>query len=88
MMTGKTMCVFFVTQKTVDSSLHSSNATESRRRVVVTMRTLWSILVPYVPKPEVVEIEHLIGKKLIDHNEVSHPPTSFPLNSWNDLFHI
>jgi hypothetical protein len=37
------------------------------------MRTLWSILLSYVPKPEVVEIEHLIGKKLIDHNEVSHP---------------
>jgi hypothetical protein len=86
-MTGR-RCVSSSLRKRAWTSLHSSNATESRRRVVVTMRTLWSILVPYVPKPEVVEIEHLIGKKLIDHNEVSHPPTSFPLNSWNDLLHI
>lgn len=33
------------------------------------MKTLWSILLPYIPKPEVVEIEHIIGKKLIDQNE-------------------
>ena len=34
------------------------------------MKTFWSHLIDYIPKPEIEEIERIIGKKLIDKNEV------------------
>lgn len=41
------------------------------------MKTIWSLLVIYIPKPEIEEITRIIGKKAIDKNEVYSSSSSF-----------